>query len=139
MSCILKAALPNPVASKKRLTPGAATRAFHCVLKSGVAASGAQPPIRRGSCFQLANKFSAIVNTAEPWTTCTRRVLLKLSSSRPNNNPLTNIPTSSMTYINATTRGRVFSSAKSVARASPAVWVICNPAPTNKNAKAPKV
>ena len=49
------------------------------------------------------------------------------------------MPTNSMTYISATTRGRVFSSARSVANARPAVWVICNPAPTSKNANAPDV
>ena len=41
-----------------------------------------------------------------------------------------------MTYISAMTRGRTCSGARSVASASPAVCVVCSPAPTSKNANA---
>ena len=46
------------------------------------------------------------------------------------------MPSNSITYISATTRGRDFSGAISVASARPAVWVICEPAPTSKKASA---
>ncbi len=46
------------------------------------------------------------------------------------------MPTSSITYISATTRGRVDSGARSVASARPAVCTVCMPAPTSRNASA---
>ena len=46
------------------------------------------------------------------------------------------MPSSSITYISATTRGRVSSLAWSVARARPAVWAVCRPTPTTRKAKA---
>jgi hypothetical protein len=46
------------------------------------------------------------------------------------------MPTKSITYISATTRGRVSAGAKSVASARPAVCVVCKPAPTKRNARA---
>ena len=44
------------------------------------------------------------------------------------------MPTSSITYISATTRGREASAARSVASARPAVCAVCMPAPTSRNA-----
>ena len=61
---------------------------------------------------------------------------VKLFSNRPNRKPLTTMPTSSMEYISATTRGRTASDARSVASAKPAVCVVCTPAPIIKNASA---
>ena len=44
------------------------------------------------------------------------------------------MPTNSMKYIKPTTLGRDSGGDKSVAKANPAVWVVCIPAPTNRKA-----
>ena len=45
------------------------------------------------------------------------------------------MPTSSITYIRATTRGRAAAGARSVASARPAVCTVCAPAPTSRKAR----
>ena len=49
---------------------------------------------------------------------------------------LTMVPSSSITYIRPTTRGCDSTGARSVASASPAVCVVCSPAPTSRKASA---
>ena len=60
----------------------------------------------------------------------------KSISSVPITMALMSMPTRSITYKSATTRGRFSSVARSVANARPAVWVVCIPAPTRRKAKA---
>ena len=50
--------------------------------------------------------LSAIVTIAAPCTTWIRRSVLKSRSSTPKARPQATMPSSSMTYISATTRGR---------------------------------
>ena len=63
-------------------------------------------------------------------------VVVEAVRKTPNITPLPTMPTSSITYISATTRGRLSAGDTSEASAKPAVWVICMPAPTHKNAMA---
>ena len=72
--------------------------------------------------------------TAEAWITWTSRPGLNSASKVPNTSALTMLPASSITYIRPTTLGCDSTGARSVARASPAVWVVCKPAPTSKKA-----
>ncbi len=46
------------------------------------------------------------------------------------------MPASSIAQSSATTRGRACAGARSVASASPTVWVVWSPAPTSTNASA---
>ena len=46
------------------------------------------------------------------------------------------MPASSMTQNSVTTRERTAGGARSVASASPTVWVVCSPAPTSRKASA---
>ena len=78
--------------------------------------------------------LSTIVASAEPWITCTRRPGENSASSAPNTSALTMVPNSSITYIRPTTLGCDSVGARSVASASPAVCVVCRPAPTSRNA-----
>ena len=77
-----------------------------------------------------------MVTTAAPWTTWISRISLKLASSLPKARPEATMPTKSMVYMSAMTFGRTDSGARSVARARPAVCVVCSPAPTRRNATA---
>ena len=90
----------------------------------------------RTSCFQTATKFKIMVTIAAPWITWIKRIALKSDNNQPRMSELINIPTNNMTYKRATTRGRVSSVAKSVARARPAVCVVCIPKPTRRKATA---
>ena len=90
------------------------------------------------SCFHRAMTFRQMPTNAAPWTTRISQRLLKSDSSQPINSDDMPIPTRNMTYNNATTRGRVSSSARSLANASPAVCVMWMPNPVIKNAKAAK-
>ena len=93
----------------------------------------------RASCFHSAMLLSTSVIKAAPCTTCTRVLGEKSASTRPKKVPLPTMPISSITYIRATTRGRVSSSARSVASARPAVCAVCRPIPTTRKANAAAV
>ena len=135
-SCILNAIVPKPNMMRKRLTCGIAINVFHDSENAGRAILGWVLWGWRTSCFHKAIKFNSKVTEAAPWITCTNCTCVNGFSSKLNTIPLTTMPTKSITYIMATTRGRFFGSAKSVAKANPAVWVVCIPAPTSRKATA---
>ena len=135
MSCMLKAAVPRPTDTKKRVARARWLNWRQVCLKSGRGAcSSRRWPSRRGSCFHNATMLSSIVTAAAPCTTWISRVGEKLVSNAPNSKLLPTMPNSNITYISATTRGRDSGVARSVANASPAVCVVCMPAPTSKKA-----
>ena len=92
--------------------------------------------LRRGSCFHKAVTFKSKVIIAAACMTRIKRPGLKSANAAPNSKALTIIPNNSITYIKPTTLGRDSGDAKSVASASPTVWVVCKPAPTKRKATA---
>ena len=133
MSCILKAHEPIPTVHKKRLILGSSIIWRQFFEKP----SGSRSPlfVCRASCFQRDAKLRAATKTALPWTTCTNLVGEKSFKSQPSKPlPIIN-PTNIALCSKATTLGLFSAGAMSVAKASPAVCVVCIPAPTNKNAK----
>ena len=78
--------------------------------------------------------FSNTLSMAAPCTTCTSFLSEKSASSALHSVPPSTMPSSSITYIKATTRGRESSEARSVASARPVVCVVCSPVPTSRKA-----
>src|SRR3990167_1665852 len=132
---MLKAMVPSPTAASRRIAWSPLAKLPQLARKLGACAGACTPRCgRRVSCFHKASRFSAMVATAEPWITSIKRPALKFSSIAPNTSALTMVPASSITYIRPTTRGCDSTGARSVASASPAVWVMCRPAPTSRKA-----
>ncbi len=74
--------------------------------------------------------------SAAPWITWISRIAEKWCSARPNTTALAIMPASSMAQSSATTFGRAWAGARSVASARPTVCVVCKPAPTSTKASA---
>ena len=104
--------------------------------KAGRGGSSGRDGAPRGSCFHNAMMLRNIVTIAAPCTTPMSFTSVNERSSQPKTRLLSSTPSSSITYISATTRGRVSAGAMSVASARPAVCVVCNPAPASANASA---
>ncbi len=138
-SCMLNAAVPQPIASSSRALRASEVNSRQTTENLGVARSGRVVDGARASCFHSAMTLSAMVNIAAPCTIATSRVALKSASSEPITKAAPIMPTSSITNISATTRGRVSSGARSVASARPAVCVVCMPSPVKRNASAPAI
>ena len=127
MSCMLKAAVPRPTATRKRSERPAPAKRRQVSRNAGRGRLRAVADGLRASCFHSASRLSTIVASAAPCTTWISRTALKWRSTRPNNRPLPIMPISNITYISATTRGRASAGARSVASARPAVCVVCKP------------
>ena len=131
---MLKAIVPMPTATRRRTAWPPWLKVSHDSRKVGCCTL---PEVRDGlrfSCFHIAAMFSTIVATAAPWMTWISLAGVKSASKVPNSSELTIMPISSITYISPTTLGCDSTGARSVARASPTVCVMCSPAPTSRKA-----